>query len=100
MLRWGIAGGDIREERLLDPDWRSQTVSQRTFGTYHPVGTCSMGDSNNPDTVVDNYCRVLGISGLRVVDASIMPVIPRANTNLPVQMVAERASDLILYNLG
>jgi 5-(hydroxymethyl)furfural/furfural oxidase len=100
MLRLGIAGGDIREERLLDPNWRLKTVSQRTFGTYHPVGTCSMGDSNNPDTVVDNYCRVLGISGLRVVDASIMPVIPRANTNLPVQMVAERASDLILDNLG
>ena len=55
-----------------------------------------MGEANNPDTVVDNHCRVVGISGLRVIDASIMPVIPRANTNLPVQMLAERASDIIL----
>ena len=96
ILRWGIAGGNISEKRLLDHKWRSKTVSNRTFGTYHCVGTCSMGEANNPDTVVDNHCRVVGISGLRVIDASIMPVIPRANTNLPVQMLAERASDIIL----
>ena len=61
----------------------------------HPVGTCSIGRADNPMAVVDRSCRVYGISNLRVVDASVMPRVPSANTNLPTIMVAERASDLI-----
>jgi choline dehydrogenase len=56
---------------------------------YHPVGTCAMG------RVVDSELRVLGVEGLRVVDASVMPRIPRGNTNAPVIAIAERAADLI-----
>ncbi|MFI1797521.1 GMC family oxidoreductase [Streptomyces sp. NPDC020379] len=56
---------------------------------YHPVGTCAMG------TVVDAELRVTGVDGLRVCDASVMPVIPRGNTNAPTIMIAERAADLI-----
>jgi choline dehydrogenase len=56
---------------------------------YHPVGTCSMGP------VVDEQLRVHGVTGLRVVDASVMPVVPRGNTNAPTIAVAERAADLI-----
>src|ERR671917_1466689 len=56
---------------------------------YHPVGTCAI------DAVVDRELRVLGIEGLRVVDASVMPSVPRGNTNAPVIALAERASDLI-----
>jgi choline dehydrogenase len=56
---------------------------------YHPVGTCSMGP------VVDEELRVHGVEGLRVVDASVMPVVPRGNTNAPTIAVAERAADLI-----
>jgi 5-(hydroxymethyl)furfural/furfural oxidase len=61
----------------------------------HPSGTCAMGREDNPLAVVDNTCRVYGMENLRVIDASIMPRIPSANTNLPTIMVAERAVDLI-----
>ena len=61
----------------------------------HASGSCRMGLPDRPETVVDPQCRVLGVEGLRVVDASIMPQIPRANTHLPTVVLAERASELI-----
>lgn len=75
---------DAPEEHVRD--W-GQTL-------YHPVGTCKMGD--DASAVVDANLRVHSISGLRVADASIMPVIPRAHTNAPTLMIAERAARLIL----
>lgn len=63
---------------------------QRHVGTvFHPVGTCAMG------SVVDPDLRVYGLEGLRVVDASVMPSVPRGNTNAAVIMLAEKAADLI-----
>ncbi|WP_250526416.1 GMC family oxidoreductase N-terminal domain-containing protein [Caballeronia sp. GAWG2-1] len=62
---------------------------------FHPVGTCRMGTDNDPAAVVDSRLRVIGVRGLRVVDASVMPVITSGNTNSPTLMIAERASDMI-----
>jgi choline dehydrogenase len=85
---------DWRRSDFLVPESDSEAdimdfVQRRAHTVYHPVGTCSMG------SVVDDELRVLGLDGLRVVDASVMPTIPRGNTNAPTIMVAEKASDLI-----
>ncbi|WP_238428785.1 GMC family oxidoreductase [Frankia nepalensis] len=96
MLRIGMSTGALSERRLRDPMWRERTMLAGTFGTYHVAGTCAMGPADDPEAVVDYRGDVIGLDGLTIADASIMRTIPRANTNLPVQMVAMRIADLQL----
>ncbi|MBV6418168.1 MAG: Alcohol dehydrogenase [acceptor] [Steroidobacteraceae bacterium] len=88
----------IRAEREPGRDCQSdgqflEFLRQKGVTVYHPSGTCRMG--SDPLAVVDHELRVRGLAGLRVVDASIMPVIVSGNTNAPIVMIAEKAADLI-----
>ena len=73
-----------------------QWVRENIESAYHPCGTARMGPAEDRGTVVDTACRVHGLSGLRVVDASVFPTVPYGNINAPTIMVAEKAADLIL----
>ncbi len=71
-------------------DW----IRHEVVTLYHPTSTCAMGGDDT--SVCDPELRVRGVDGLRVVDASVMPAVPRGNTNAPTIAIAERAADLIL----
>ncbi len=78
------------DEELLDH-------ARQTGNTaYHPMGSCRMGPADQTNTVVDDQLRVHGIDGLRVADASIMPMMPSANLNAGALMIGEKAADMIL----
>jgi choline dehydrogenase-like flavoprotein len=87
-------GVELRPELPCTTDDDIRAFVRRHAGTiYHPVGTCKMG--HDPMAVVDDELRVHGLQGLRVVDASIMPLLVGGNTNAPTVMIAEKASDFI-----
>jgi choline dehydrogenase len=81
---------ELASDAALDR-WLLQTVTT----SYHVSGTCKMGPASDPMAVVDQWCRVHGLSRLRVADASIMPDVVRANTNATTMMIAERCADFI-----
>lgn len=80
---------------FLSDEYLACVARSYTATIYHPSGTCKMGLPWDRTAVVDPQLRVIGVRGLRVVDASVMPTIVSGNTNAPVIMIAERASDLI-----
>jgi len=79
---------NINDDKAIE-----SAIRTRSDTIYHPVGTCKMG--NDDMAVVDSNLKVKGVSGLRVVDASIMPTLIGGNTNAPAMMIAEKAADLI-----
>lgn len=81
--------GDLVDLNMTDTEFASWSLG-RVQDTAHSASSCRMGDPAAPTTVVDPSCRVLGIEGLRVVDASAFPTVPRANNNLTVIMMAEK----------
>ena len=84
-------GADIATDDALDTWLRGHAAT-----IFHPVGTCRMGNAEDPGAVVDAKLRVRGIANLRVADASVMPTIVSGNTNAATMMIGEKAADLIL----
>jgi choline dehydrogenase len=83
---------DLASDDALDA-WMRQNVTT----SQHISGTCKMGPASDPLAVVDQHCRVYGLQGLRVVDASVMPDVIRANTNATTIMIAEHVADFIRW---
>ena len=72
-----------------------EMARKRSTTTYHLMGSCRMGPTNDTTAVVDDNLRVRGLKNLRIIDASIMPMIPSANINAAVLAIAEKGADLI-----
>src|SRR5438034_983653 len=86
-----------RFDQLMTDDEALETfIRQAGIGVWHASCTCRMGADGDPMAVTDNQGRVRGVAGLRVVDASLFPCVPCANTNFPTLMTAEKISDMIL----
>ncbi len=96
MIEKYVVEGFTFEQVMSDDDALEAFVRQAAIGVWHASCTCRMGRNDDPMAVTDNSGRVRGVQGLRVVDASIFPIVPCANTNFPTLMTAEKISDAIL----
>jgi 5-(hydroxymethyl)furfural/furfural oxidase len=88
------------EKVLADDAALTTWLIEHCDAHLHPTGTCRMGSSEDPRSVLDPECRVIGVSGLRVIDASIMPNLPRAATHLTTVMAAEHMAERLARNGG
>jgi 5-(hydroxymethyl)furfural/furfural oxidase len=95
VVRGLVTQGVTLDKLLADDRALSEFVRTNVGGTWHPSGTCRMGRLDDPQAVTLGDGRVIGVTGLRVCDASLIPAIPCANTNVPTIMMAERIADLI-----
>lgn len=93
VLRRFMNGGRSLASVLADDAQLEAFVRANVFGVWHPSGTCRMGQDRDPQAVVDPAGKVIGMQNLYVADASIMPRLPTANTNIPVIMAAEKIAD-------
>ncbi|MET0630257.1 MAG: GMC oxidoreductase [Xanthobacteraceae bacterium] len=103
-LRRAVLARAIQPGRLVADRNSHQPLSDAEIlaasGTmFHPSCTCAIGAEDDRMAVVDPECRVYGVAGLRVADASVMPRVPSANTNIPTLMIAERVADFIRAGL-
>jgi len=90
-----VTSGVTLADVLADDAALDAYLHKAVAGVWHPVGSCRMGRDGDPLAVTTPQGRVRGLASLRVCDASVMPSIPCANTNIPTIMVAERMADLI-----
>ena len=90
---YGASGRSIPEE--LDDAALDNWLMAECSDAQHASGTCRMGDAADPKAVVDISCRIIGATGLLVVDASVMQEVPRADTHLTTVAVAERMADVL-----
>lgn len=89
-----VGDGRLLDDLLRDPSLLEAFVTRRAFGQWHPCGTCRMGPAADAGAVTSpRDGAVHGAEGLHVIDASVMPTIPRANLNIPTIMIAERMAD-------
>ena len=95
LMRRLIMEGPTMAEALADPATLDAFVRKTVIGVWHASCTCRMGSADDPMAVTDPAGRVYGVDGLRVCDASIFPIVPTANTNIPVIMAAEKIADAI-----
>jgi 5-(hydroxymethyl)furfural/furfural oxidase len=93
-----VIEGFTFEQVMTDDEALEAFVRKAAIGVWHASCTCRMGRPDDPMSVVDTQGRVKGVQGLRVVDASIFPIVPCANTNFPTLMTAEKISDAILLS--
>lgn len=95
IIHSAITGGNTLEKLINNSQAMENWIRARVTAAWHPCGTCKMGFNGDPLAVLDEQGRVRGMDGLWVADASVMPEIPRANTNIPTIMIAEKLSDAI-----
>jgi 5-(hydroxymethyl)furfural/furfural oxidase len=93
-----ISPGVKIDSLIADDAALTEWVRDRACGSWHASCTCRIGRPDDAKAVVDPSCRVIGVDGLAVVDASVMPCVVSANTNLSTIMVAEKAADLLSHN--
>ncbi len=86
----GLVGGERIDELPQDDGALDEWLVASCLESAHVCGTCRMGARDDPRSVLDSECRVIGVTGLRVIDASVFPEVPRGNTQIPTLMVAER----------
>ena len=83
----------LSDETMSSDEALAAYVRATVTTQFHPCGTARMGPADDATAVVDQHCRLRGVANLRVVDASIMPTIPRANINLTCIMIGEHVAD-------